>query len=143
MQLENPQIPEDLYYDGKDYWIKVTGDEALVGMTENGQNNVGDILYLELVPAGTVLLRGEKFGSIESGKWVGNLVAPLSGLVLEVNRRLEYEPGRVNADAYGDGWMFRMQMTDAAELNKLMNPHDYKIWLEEQMCLAAESEISS
>ncbi|HWP97795.1 MAG TPA: glycine cleavage system protein GcvH [Syntrophomonadaceae bacterium] len=143
MQVDNWRIPEDLYYDWGDYWIKVTGNQAVIGMTEAGQSNIGDILYLDLVSEGTVVLRGEKVGSIESGKWVGSLKAPLSGVVVEVNRQLEEDPRQVNTDAYGQGWMFRMELTDVGEISKLMDPRAYKAWTEEQMCLAKEGEMSS
>lgn len=125
-------IPGDRYYDCNDYWVKMDGSLALIGMTEQGQSNTGDILYLELVDPGTVLQKGQKLGSIESGKWVGSLVAPVSGLVVDVNRQAEENPYQVNEDAYGQGWMFQVQLTHPEELTGLMDAEGYRFFLEQQ-----------
>ncbi|MCX5780197.1 MAG: glycine cleavage system protein GcvH [Firmicutes bacterium] len=133
MNCKEYDIPENLLYDAHDLWIKVDGEEAVVGMTDYGQSNTGDILYLELIPGGEEIKQGDKFGSIESGKWVGNLAAPLSGLVINSNSELEINPRRVNADAYGDGWLYRLKLSNPDELKTLMAAPEYSAWVLEQI----------
>lgn len=132
MNTKNQTIPEDLYYDKNDWWIKLDGELALIGMTEYGQKNTGDILYLELVEPGCPIRRGEKLGSIESGKWVGNLISPLSGVVEESNYEVEKNPGQVNLDAYGKGWMYQLLLSDPGEVRLLMTAGEYAEWIAEQ-----------
>jgi len=133
MPAKKYTIPEDLFYDTNDFWIKVDGDEAVVGMTDYGQTNTGDILYLELSPGGEAFKQGDRFGSIESGKWVGNLTAPLSGVVLDSNNEVERNPRKVNADAYGEGWLYRIKLSDPEELKSLMASPQYAAWVDEQV----------
>lgn len=134
MQREKRAIPDDLFYDRNDFWIKVA-EEAVIGLTDYGQGNIGDILYLELVPAGTVVRRGERCGSIESGKWVGSLLAPVSGMIVETNRDAEADPHMVNADPFGRGWLYRMEPADRNEIGLLMDSGAYKAWMEERIRL--------
>ncbi len=129
----NYVIPENLLYDTNDFWIKVNGEEAIVGMTDYGQSNTGDILYLELFPAGETFRQGDKFGSIESGKWVGNLTAPLSGTILDINQEIELNPRKVNADAYGEGWMYKIKISNPEEVTALMPYQQYTRWVAEQI----------
>lgn len=138
MQAEDPvpagtgSIPEGLYYDQKDLWVKLVGGLAVIGMTDYGQKNTGDILYLELLEQGTSLCRGDQCGSIESGKWVGVLNSPLSGIIVEKNRAVELNPRQVNADAYGAGWIYRLAPVNLQELDSLMNARAYGDWIELQ-----------
>lgn len=143
MPAEKQVIPGDRYYDCNDYWVKVDDGLALIGMTEQGQKNTGDILYLELVDPGTVLEQGQKLGSIESGKWVGSLVAPVSGLVVEVNRQVETNPGQVNEDAYGQGWMFRVKLNDPGQLTGLMDAENYRLFIEQQALFEPMEGVNS
>ncbi|MEA4926604.1 MAG: glycine cleavage system protein GcvH [Syntrophomonadaceae bacterium] len=129
----NYVIPENLLYDTNDFWIKIIGEEAVVGMTDYGQSNTGDILYLELFPAGEAFRQGEKFGSIESGKWVGNLTAPLSGTILDSNQEVELNPRKVNADAYGEGWIYKIKISNPEEVAALMPYQRYARWVAEQI----------
>ncbi len=134
MQTEKGALPDDLFYDRNDFWIKVA-EVALIGLTDYGQGNIGDIIYLELVPAGTVVRRGERCGSIESGKWVGSLLAPVSGVIVEANREAEADPRQVNADPYGLGWLYRIEPANRNELGLLMDSGAYKAWIEERIRL--------
>jgi glycine cleavage system H protein len=136
-------IPETLLYSHDNYWLKLDGNKALLGLTEYGQYTTGDILYLELVPAGTSIQKGERFGSIESGKWVGNLVAPVSGTVLESNRELETIPRKVNTDPYGEGWMLKVRLEDQFAAEDLMEAAAYQQWVEEQVRREQEDEVVS
>jgi glycine cleavage system H protein len=133
MKCKKYEIPENLFYDTNDFWIKINGEEAVVGMTDYGQSNTGDILYLELSPDGEKLQQGDRFGSIESGKWVGSLIAPLSGVVINSNLEVECNPRKVNADAYGEGWMYQLKPSNLDELKSLMTAKEYAEWVEEQV----------
>ncbi|MGC7873342.1 glycine cleavage system protein H [Desulfosporosinus sp. SYSU MS00001] len=125
-------IPENLYYDTHDFWIKVNGEEAVIGLSDYGQSNTGDILYLELLQAGETVGRGDKLGSVESGKWVGSLFSPLSGTILETNHEVLVHPRKVNSDTYGEGWMCRMKLRDSAEVKGLLTAQAYRMWIIEQ-----------
>jgi glycine cleavage system H protein len=139
MQVDKYKIPENLFYDTNDFWIKINGQEALIGMTDFGQSNTGDILYLELMGCGENISRGERCGSIESGKWVGNLNAPLSGTVIDNNSEVIFNPRKINADAYGQGWMYLIKLSNPSEVQSLMTAKDYAAWVNEQ--LKNEQEI--
>jgi glycine cleavage system H protein len=141
MQMEKRAIPDDLFYDCNDYWIKVD-QEVVVGLTDYGQNSIGDIIYLELVPAGTVVLQGGRCGSIESGKWVGSLLAPVSGVILETNHEAEADPRQINADPFGRGWLYRMEPANRNEIDLLMNSSAYKAWIEERIRLRERDEVT-
>ena len=138
MEVAKPLIPENLYYDQNDFWVKVNGHLAVVGMTDYGQKNTGDILYLEIAEPGTYVKRGEKCGSIESGKWVGNLLAPLSGVIMERNNEAELNPRIVNFDAYGEGWLYQIQISDFEQLNSLLTAGEYAEWTASQDSIEAE-----
>ena len=131
--MNESQAPEGLLYDGNNFWVKIAGKKASVGLTPYGQGTIGDILYLELVSAGTAVRKGEKIGSVESGKWVGTLVAPLTGIVLQTNREVEAEPRLVNVDPYGQGWLIIMECSDPDELEALMDGGAYQEWVKQQV----------
>ena len=141
MQPENRAIPDDLFYDRSDYWIKVD-QEVVIGLTDYGQSNIGDIIYLEFVPAGTVVRQGGGCGSIESGKWVGSLLAPVSGVIVEINREVETDPHQVNADPFGRGWLYRMEPADRNEIARLMDSSAYKAWIEERIRLKEKDDVT-
>ena len=141
MQPENRAIPDDLFYDRSDYWIKVD-QEVVIGLTDYGQSNIGDIIYLEFVPAGTVVRQGGGCGSIESGKWVGSLLAPVSGVIVEINREVETDPHQVNADPFGRGWLYRMEPADRNEIARLMDSSAYKAWIEERIRLEEKDQVT-
>ncbi len=141
MQREKRAIPDDLFYDRNDFWIKVA-EEAVIGLTDYGQGNIGDIIYLELVAAGTVVRRGDRCGSIESGKWVGSLLAPVSGVIVETNREAEADPHKVNADPFGRGWLYRMEPANRNEIDLLMDSGAYEAWIEERIRLKEKDEVT-
>lgn len=132
MQRMNRAIPDKLFYDSNDFWIKIDED-AVIGLTDYGQGNIGDIIYLEIVPTGTVVRRGDRCGSIESGKWVGSLLAPVSGVILETNREAEADPRQVNDDPFGQGWLYRLEPANRNEIGLLMDSCAYKSWIEERI----------
>lgn len=141
MQMGKRAIPDDLFYDSNDFWIKVA-EETVIGLTDDGQGNIGDIIYLELVPAGTVVRRGDRCGSIESGKWVGSLLAPVSGVIMVTNREAEADPRQVNADPFGRGWLYRMKLANRNEISLLMDSGAYQTWIEERIRLEEKDEVT-
>jgi len=135
------EIPRGILFDRNNCWVKITGSTALIGLTEYGQKIIGDILYLELFSAGTMVKKGEKVGSIESSKWVGTILTPLTGKVLRANDEVEANPRLVNMDPYEKGWLFLMEIHNAGELDDLMNSQVYEKWVKEQIGRRHEDEI--
>jgi glycine cleavage system H protein len=118
-------VPQNLKFTQDHEWIRVEGDVAFVGVTDYAQSNLGDIVFLEIETVGETLAKGDAFGNIEAVKAVEELYMPVSGEVLEVNPTLESSPEVVNKDPYGDGWMTKIRITDAAELDALLDAEAY------------------
>jgi glycine cleavage system H protein len=119
-------IPLDLKYTKDHEWIKVDGDQATIGVTDYAQGELGDIVYVEIETEGETLEREEVFGTVEAVKTVSDLFMPVSGEVVSVNEALADSPDIVNNDPYGDGWMVKVKLSNAAELDDLLSPEDYK-----------------
>jgi glycine cleavage system H protein len=119
------EIPEKLLYTSEHEWIRVEGALGTVGITDYAQETLGDVTYVELPELGAALARDGEAGAVESCKAAANVYAPASGTVVEVNEALEDEPGRINADPYGDGWLYKIEVRDAAELDSLLTPAQY------------------
>lgn len=107
-------------------WIRVDGDEAVVGITDYAQEQLGDIVFVELPEVGRQLKQGDEAAVIESVKAASEVYAPVGGEVVAVNEALSEDPGRVNASAEKDGWFFRIALDDAGELDVLMDESKYK-----------------
>lgn len=136
-QCGNWVVREDLKYDRNNFWIRVEGRQAFIGLSDYGQWVIGDILYLELVPAGSPIIRGERFGSVESGKWVGNLIAPVSGTILEYNQDAVADPRLIQEDPYGTGWIMKVDVEFESDLDSLLDHSDYADFIKEQADKAA------
>jgi glycine cleavage system H protein len=119
-------IPTELKYTKEHEWIKLDGTTATVGITDWAQGELGDIVFVELPEVGDKIERTKPFGTIEAVKAVSDLFAPLSGEVVEINAALEDDPMVVNRDAYGDGWMVRVECSDLAELDQLLDSAGYE-----------------
>jgi glycine cleavage system H protein len=119
-------IPAELKYTKDHEWIKVEGDVATIGITDFAQGELGDIVYVEVETEGETLDREEVFGTVEAVKTVSDLFMPVSGEVIEFNEALEANPEVVNNDAYGDGWMIKVKLSDASELEDLLSAEDYQ-----------------
>ncbi len=127
------KIPEDLRYTEEHEYVMPTEDEGevIVGITDYAQNELSDIVFVELPAVGESFARLEPFGTIEAVKAVSELYCPLSGEVVAVNENLEDEPGLVNTDPYGEGWMIRLRIQDPAEMEQLLSPKEYKALISE------------
>ncbi len=119
-------IPSNLKYTKDHEWIRIEGGEAVVGVTDFAQSQLGDIVFIEIETQGETLQKEEVFGTIEAVKTVSDMFMPVSGEVVEVNEKITSTPEVVNKDPYGDGWMIRIKVDNAAELNDLLTPEQYK-----------------
>lgn len=124
--------PEDSKYAKSHEYVHVEGNVGTIGITEYAQKELGDVVFVELPQIGTQLEQNEELGSIESVKAVSELFAPVTGEVVEVNERLRDTPELVNTDPYGDGWMIRVRLSDASELDVLMSPEEYDEYVESE-----------
>jgi glycine cleavage system H protein len=123
--------PEDSRYAKSHEYIHVEGAVGTIGITEYAQKELGDVVFVELPQVGTQLEAGDELGSIESVKAVSELFAPVGGEVVEVNERLTEKPELVNTDPYGDGWMIRIKLADASEVEELlMTAEEYDEYVE-------------
>ncbi|MBX5456681.1 MAG: glycine cleavage system protein GcvH [Thermogemmatispora sp.] len=123
--------PADLKYSKTDEWVRVQGDQATIGITDYAQDQLGDVVYVEIpLTPGQQIGRDQKFGDIESVKATSELVAPVSGEVLQINELLKDHPELVNEQPYGDGWMLVVKLSNPAELNDLMTAEQYIAYLE-------------
>ena len=111
-------------------WIRIDGDTATIGISEYAQEQLGEIVFVEFPEAGTPLEKGSEAAVIESVKAASEVYAPASGEVTESNPDLDAAPGKVNADATGEGWLYKMKITDAGELDDLMDEDEYKGYVE-------------
>jgi glycine cleavage system H protein len=117
--------PEDLHYTQSHEWVRIDGDIGTIGITDHAQKELGEIVYLELPEAGHVYNADDEFGTVESVKAVSELFSPISGEVLEVNKSAIAEPGIVNDDPFGDGWLVRIKVSTDEEVRKLMTADQY------------------
>jgi glycine cleavage system H protein len=122
VKVENYEVPEGLYF-GKDFqWAKIEGDKVRMGITDYAQKSLREIVYTELPNAGTEVKQGEPYGTLESVKAVSDLVAAVSGTILEVNEEAQSKPETLNEDPYGNGWLITVKPSDLqAELANLMD----------------------
>lgn len=122
-------FPEDIRYTREHEWIRVMGEEALVGITDYAQSELGEIVFVDVDTVGETLEQGQTFGSVEAVKTVSDLNMPMSGEVLEVNEALEDQPELVNNDPYGEGWMIRIRVRDVEEMANLMDAAAYQAFI--------------
>jgi glycine cleavage system H protein len=124
--------PDDLLYHPEHDWARIEGDEAVLGITWFAQDSLGELVHYEAPEAGAMLSKDGAYGEIESVKAVSDIVAPLSGEVLEVNQKAVDEPEVVNDDPYGDGWLIRIRMSDPGETETLLDADAYRALIAEQ-----------
>ncbi len=119
-------VPEELKYSKDHEWVKVDGNVAYIGITDYAQSELGDIVFVDVDPELSEVTKDEPFGTIEAVKTVSDLLAPVSGKVIEINPELEDEPQYINEDPYGKGWIIKVEMANPDELNDLLSSEDYK-----------------
>ena len=119
-------FPADLKYSKEHEWVRVEGTTGVVGITDFAQKELGDIVYVEVETVGETIAKDSVFGTVEAVKTVSDLFMPVSGKVLEKNTSLNDNPEVVNTDPYGKGWMVKIELTSAGELNGLMDAEAYK-----------------
>jgi glycine cleavage system H protein len=134
MQIEGYNLPDDLYYHKEHFWAKVEGNSVIVGTTDFAQKLAGQIVYIELPSIGKAVEQGKPCGSMESGKWVGRIYAPVSGKVEASNEALEDNPELVNESPYEKGWMFRVTPSNLQEeLKSLMQGKSLEGFIRSEM----------
>jgi len=119
------KVLDDLYYSHSHEYVRVDGDFAYIGITDYAQEQLGNVVYVDMPEPGDELSAGSEFGAVESVKAASDLMAPVSGVVEEVNEILDDEPERINADAFAN-WIVKIKLADPSELGKLMNAKDYE-----------------
>jgi glycine cleavage system H protein len=124
--------PAELKYHREHDWARVEGEEAVLGITWFAQDALGELVHYEAPEAGAAVTKGQPYGEVESVKAVSDVIAPLSGEILEVNQQVVDEPETVNADPYGEGWLVRIRLSDAAEVDELLDVEAYRQVVAEQ-----------
>jgi len=118
-------LPTTLHYTKDHEWLRLEGDVAYIGITDHAQRELGDIVYVDIDTLDKEIAQHDVFGTVEAVKTVSDLFSPISGTVLEVNTKLADAPETVNSDPYGDGWLVKMSVADAAEIDGLMTAEAY------------------
>jgi glycine cleavage system H protein len=129
--MAEESYPQDLRYYKEHDWVRVDGEDAVFGITWFAQDALGEIVYADLPAVGDEVTAGSPYGELESVKAVTDVVAPLTGEVVEINDALQDEPQRVNDDCYGEGWIIRIRMTAPGQLSELLDADAYKAFLDE------------
>jgi glycine cleavage system H protein len=124
--MAEPSYPDDLLYHPEHDWARVTGDEAVFGITWFAQDALGEVVFFEAPAPGTQISKDEPYAEVESVKAVSDVYAPLSGEVIEVNAALSDAPEQINEEPYGSGWLVKVRLTDTAELDSLMDAATYR-----------------
>lgn len=119
-------FPTNVKYTSEHEWIRLENDEAIIGITDYAQDQLGDIVFVDVTAEGETLEQGEVFGTIEVVKTVSDLFLPIGGEIVEVNPKLEEHPELVNKDPYGEGWIIRIKPTDASQMDELLDAEAYK-----------------
>jgi len=130
MEIKGYSMPDDLYYEEHHFWVKPDGDLLVMGMDDFAQQTAGEIVYVQLPEEGKRIQAKKRFAKMESGKWLGKVYAPVSGELVAVNEALEENPGLINEDCYGKGWLYKIKPDDLGELEELIHtPEALEKWL--------------
>ncbi len=133
MNIKGYELPDGLYYHEEHLWVKVTGNKARVGMMDFAQKLAGEISYVELPSEDSNVKQDEEVGTIETGKWVGKIYAPVSGRIMAVNKELNDDPTLINQSPYENGWIFEIEMSDSNELKNLFTGEEAVKWQEDEI----------
>ena len=118
-------VPANLKYSNDHEWCRIEGDTAVVGITDFAQSQLGDIVFVDVPTVGETLVAGEAFGSIEAVKTVSDAFLPVGGEIVEFNDAVDADPALVNKDAYGEGWLVKVRMSNPADYDALLTPEQY------------------
>lgn len=121
MEIHGYRMPDELYYEENHFWVKQEGDLLVMGMDDFAQKMAGEIVFVQLPDEGKSLSKGKKFAKIESGKWLGKVFAPVDGELVGVNEALETNPGLINEDCYGKGWLYKIRPEDMGAVQGLIH----------------------
>jgi glycine cleavage system H protein len=127
--MADPTYPDDLLYHEEHDWARVDGDSATLGITWYAQDALGEVVFFDAPSVGADLSKGQSYAEIESVKAVSDVIAPLSGKIVEVNEALSQTPETVNDDPYGEGWLVKVQLSDPSETESLMSAAEYQATL--------------
>lgn len=119
-------FPSELKYTKDHEWIRLEGNNAIIGITEFAQSELGDIVYIDINTIGQEVAKNEVFGTVEAVKTVSDLFMPVTGTILELNDKLDANPEFVNQDPYGNGWMVKIELKSVPDLDGLLNAEEYK-----------------
>ena len=119
-------IPNNLKYTKEHEWVLVEGNIGTIGVTEYAQGELGDVVYVDIDPSLSEVKKGESFGTIEAVKTVSDIFAPYTGKVIEINGEIKDSPEVINSDPYGKGWMIKVEISDGAELDELLDASAYQ-----------------
>ncbi len=121
MEIQGYNLPDELYYEKNQFWVRPEDDIIVMGMDDFAQQMAGQIVFVQLPEPGKILTAGKKFAKMESGKWVGKVFAPVSGTLVASNQALENNPGLINQDCYGSGWMYKIKPDNASDIEQLIH----------------------
>ncbi len=127
--VEGYEMPDNLHYHKEHMWARVEGDTVVVGITDFAQKMAGDISFVDMPEEGDEVSQNDRVGTIETGKWLGKLYAPVSGEIAARNEALEDDPTLINRDVHGEGWIFKIKMSDPGEMDNLMKGETAIAWL--------------
>ncbi|MDZ7611203.1 MAG: glycine cleavage system H protein [Candidatus Moranbacteria bacterium] len=130
--MSNKNFPEDLLYNEDYSWAKVDGDTAALGIVGPAASRVKEFVFVQLPEVGEKLKKGDTYVSLEAVKWSGHLSSPFSGEVVEVNEEIFDEPGKINQDPYGEGWIVKIKLDNKKETEDLLKPEEAEKWFEDQ-----------
>jgi len=120
------KVPSDLKYAKSHEWVRISGDTAVIGITDHAQHELTDVVFVELPETGKQVAAGQSCAVVESVKTASDIYSPVSGQVMEVNKSLADNPALVNSDPYVEGWFFKLKLSNPAEANSLLSPTDYQ-----------------
>lgn len=134
MEIQGYNMPDELHYEQNHYWVRAEGDLLIMGMDDFAQKLAGQVVFVQLPEEGKAVKLGKKFASVESGKWLGKVFGPVNGEIAGVNEELETNPGLLNQDCYGKGWMYKIKPDDMAEVQNLIHGREaVEKWLVEDI----------
>jgi len=123
------KVPRDLFYTNDHTWVLVEDETGTIGISDFGQSELAEVVYIDLPDVGSEVVQGSPFGTIEAMKAVAELISPVSGEVVEINDTIDSDPRQVNMDPYGDGWMIKVSLHDPDEIDSLLTPQDYIVYI--------------